>query len=167
MNIQRIGFEMNNRARGYIASGEFNGNRMPQHLQNQIVKSYCDANDLEFVLSRAEYWIDGSTQCQLWAALKEGFKNIVFFSLWQLPTNKKEREKVYEYCKLNHIILHFATERMHANSDESPFADIEILIQSNLVMSRSPQSHDYLDTLKDLIKIERHSGANCCDHSYA
>ena len=27
---------MINRARGYIASGEFNGNRMPQHLQNQL-----------------------------------------------------------------------------------------------------------------------------------
>ena len=59
-------------ARGYIASGEFNGIRTPQHLQNQIVKSYCDVNDLKFVLSRAEYWINGSTQCQLWASLKEG-----------------------------------------------------------------------------------------------
>ena len=56
---------MNSRARGYIASGEFNGNRVPQHIQNQIVKAYCDANNLEFVLSRAEYWINGSTQCQL------------------------------------------------------------------------------------------------------
>ena len=36
-------------ARGYIASGEFNGNRIPQHIQNQIVKSYCDANSLKFV----------------------------------------------------------------------------------------------------------------------
>ena len=94
MSIQRIGFEMCNRARGYIASGEFNGNRMPQHLQNQIVKSYCDANGLEFVLSRAEYWINGGTQCQLWAALKEGFENIVFFSLWQLPNSKKKEKSI-------------------------------------------------------------------------
>ena len=142
---------MGNRARGYIASGEFNGNRMPQHIQNQIVKSYCDTNGLEFVLSRAEYWINGGTQCQLWAALKEGFKNIVFFSLWQLPNSKKDREKVYKYCKLNHIILHFATERMHVNPDESSYADLEILIQSNLVMSQSPTIHNYLVVLKDLI----------------
>ena len=57
-------------ARGYIASGEFNGNRIPQHIQNQIIKSYCDAHNLGFVLSRAEYWINGGTDCQLWAALK-------------------------------------------------------------------------------------------------
>ena len=55
-------------ARGYIASGEFNGNRIPQHIQNQIVKSYCDTNALKFVLSRAEYWINGSTDCQLGCA---------------------------------------------------------------------------------------------------
>ena len=151
MSIQRIGFEMSNCARGYIASGEFNGNRMPQHLQNQIIKSYCDANDLKFVLSRAEYWINGSTQCQLWAALKEGFKNVVFFSLWQLPNSRKDREKVYEYCRLNHITLHFATERMHANPDELPFADLEILIQSNIVISYSLKNHDYLVVLKELI----------------
>ena len=77
---------MANLARGYIASGEFNGYRAPQHLQNQVVKNYCDTNQLIFVLSRAEYWINGSTQCQLWAALNEGYKNIVFFSLWQLPS---------------------------------------------------------------------------------
>ena len=80
-------------ARGYIASGEFNGNRIPQHIQNQIVKSYCDANNLNFVLSRAEYWINGSTDCQLWAALKEGYKHIVFYSIWQLPQRETVRKK--------------------------------------------------------------------------
>ena len=84
---------MNSQARGYIASGEFNGNRAPQHLQNQTIKSYCDANNLEFVLSRAEYWINGSTDCQLWAALKEGYENIVFYSIWQLPKSKNKRKK--------------------------------------------------------------------------
>ena len=151
MSIQRIGFEMNDRARGYIASGEFNGNRMPQHLQNQIVKSYCDANGLEFVLSRAEYWINGGTQCQLWAALNEGFKNIVFFSLWQLPNDNKDREKVYEYCAHNHIVLHFATERMHVNPDKTSYADLEILIQSNLFISQTPKIHEHLVVLKEII----------------
>lgn len=151
MNTQRIGSEMSKRARGYIASGEFNGTRTPQHLQNQIVKAYCDANGLEFVLSRAEYWINGGTQCQLWAALKEGFKNIVFFSLWQLPNSNGDREKVYKHCARNHIVLHFATERMYVDSDESSFADLEILIQSNLIMSQSQSIHEHLDVLKKMI----------------
>ncbi len=142
---------MDNRARGYIASGEFNGNRMPQHLQNQIVKSYCDTKDLEFVLSRAEYWINGGTECQLWAALKEGFKHIVFFSLWQLPNNEKDRGKIYKHCKRNHIILHFATERIEVHPDKSSYADLEILILSNLIMLQSSKNYDYLLALKELI----------------
>ena len=82
-----------NSARGYIASGDFRGNRVPQHIQNQIVKLYCDQNNLNFVLSRAEYWINGSTDCQLWAALKEGFNHVVFYSVWQLPEHDCLRKK--------------------------------------------------------------------------
>ena len=123
---------MLNLARGYIASGEFNGNRAPQHLQNQVVKNYCDSNQLIFVLSRAEYWINGSTQCQLWAALNEGYKNIVFFSLWQLPVHRIERENIYKHCTENQITLHFATERLSTNPEETSIEDIEVLYQTNL-----------------------------------
>ena len=151
MNIQRLGFEMTIFARGYIASGEFNGNRMPQHLQNQIVKSYCDVHGLKFVLSRAEYWINGATRCQLWAALKEGFNNIVFFSLWQLPNDRRERDEIYNFCLKNDIILHFAAERMSSGLNKSFFVDLEILIESNLMMSKTPNYSDYFDVLAKLI----------------
>ena len=123
-----------NFARGYIASGEFNGHRVPQHIQNQIVKSYCDANNLKFVLSRAEYWINGSTDCQLWAALKEGFKHIVFYSIWQLPERETIRKKVYRYCLQNEITLHFATEQMRSDANNQIFSEFEILIKSNLLI---------------------------------
>ena len=90
-------------ARGYITSGDFDGQRIPQHIQNQIIKSYCDTNSLKFVLSRAEYWIEGSTDCQLWAALNEGFQHIVLYSVWQLPSKKLDRKAVYEHCINNKI----------------------------------------------------------------
>jgi len=142
---------MKNYARGYIASGPFNGNRVPQHLQNQIVKSYCDSNGLEFVLSRAEYWINGATMCQLWAALKEGFVDIVFFSLWQLPNVKSERLLIYDHCVANGIVLHFASERIRVSSGETSFADIEILFESNLLMLSSVDYSKYLEDLQQLL----------------
>ncbi len=138
-------------ARGYISSGVFYGNRTPQHLQNQIVKSYCDSNNLQFILSRAEYWINGSTNCQLWAALKEGFKNIVLFSLWLLPENRQERIKIYVYCLNKGIVLHFATERMYTESSESSFRELELLIQSNLVLMETANSNNYLNDLRELL----------------
>ena len=141
-----------NLARGYIASGEFNGNRIPQHIQNQIVKSYCDVNHLSFVLSRAEYWINGSTDCQLWAALKEGFKHIVFYSIWQLPERESVRLKVYEYCIQNSITLHFASERMSSSLvSKELFYELEILIRSNLLISKYINYETHLKSLRILI----------------
>ena len=138
-------------ARGYIASGEYHGSRTPQHIQNQIVKLYCDAHDLNFVLSRAEYWINGNTHCQLWAALKEGFKHIVFFSFLQLPLDGKEREEIYKHCCKNQITLHFATERISTKADIQSFADLELLMKAHLLMATDFDCIDHLDVLRKLI----------------
>ena len=120
-----------NLARGYIASGEFNGNRIPQHIQNQIVKSYCDASALKYILSRAEYWINGSTDCQLWASLKDGFKHIVFYSIWQLSEEEAERKRIYDHCIKNKITLHFATERMCSSNNKESFEQFELIISND------------------------------------
>ena len=137
-------------ARGYIASGEFNGYRVPQHLQNQIVKAYCDSEGLSFILSRAEYWINGSTQCQLWAALKEGLKHVVFFSLWQLPRESTDRAEVYSYCRKHGIKLHFATERLSTDSTEASILDLEVLIKTYFLVLG--ESGHYLELVKDLVR---------------
>ena len=128
---------MKEKARGYIASGEYEGNRSPQHIQNQIIKLYCDSNNLAFVLSRAEYWMNGSTKCQLWAALREGFKHIVLFSLWQLPVKEEDRFEVYRYCIENKISLHFASERIHLKSSTKYVSDIEIVIKTQQLINDS------------------------------
>ena len=138
-------------ARGYIASGEFHDNRIPQHVQNQIIKLYCDIHSLKFVLSRAEYWINGSTNCQLWAALKEGFRHIVFYSIWQLPEQKEARYEIYEYCNKKKITLHFATERMKLDINKEAFGEIETLMQTNLLIQKSVNLDAHLQTLKSIL----------------
>ena len=137
-------------ARGYIASGEFNGHRVPQHIQNQIVKSYCDANNLGFVLSRAEYWINGSTDCQLWAALKEGYMHIVFYSIWQLPVSETIRQNVYNHCISNEITLHFATEQMHSKVGNEAFSEIETLMKLNSLILNEADCETHLNALRAL-----------------
>ena len=142
---------MKESARGYIASGVFNGHRTPQHLQNQIVKAYCDSNDLTFVLSRAEYWIDGNTNCQLWAALQEDFNHIVFFSIWQLPERCHERMDIYNHCKEHGITLHFASERICIKENADCIEDLEILIKTNLVVLKNSESNQQLKFLRRLL----------------
>ena len=115
-------------ARGYIASGPFKNNRIPQHIQNAIIKGYCDDNKMNFILSRAEYSIGKDSQCQLWAALNEGNKNVVFYSVWQLPQDIEIRHKIFRHCLTKEICLHFAVERIRIDNIDA-VADVELLIQ--------------------------------------
>jgi len=135
-------------ARGYIASGPFKGNRAPQHIQNQIVRLYCETQNLEYVLSRAEYSMGKNTDSQLWAALKEGIKHIVFYSVWQLPDQAPNRLNVYKYCLDCGIKLHFAVERIIGYNIES-YGDIELLIQ--LQDSLTNKSQEEIDLLKKIL----------------
>ena len=117
-----------NKARGYIASGVFQSHRAPQHIQNQVIRSYCNQKNLIYVLSRAEYSMEVDSYCQLWAALEEGFENIVFYSIWQMPGQKKIRDKVTSHCIRKGITLHFACESLIADNVQA-FTELELLIQ--------------------------------------
>ena len=143
---------MENQARGYIASGEFDGHRVPQHIQNQIVKSYCHANCLYFVLSRAEYWINGCTDCQLWAALNENYKHIVFYSIWQMPTEEDVRESIYKHCIKHKITLHFASERIKSDGSYQKFNEFEILFKTNKLVSKVIGKERYMKDLKKILR---------------
>ena len=136
-------------ARGYIASGSFRGNRIPQHIQNQIIRNYCEVNGMNYVLSRAEYWFENKTSfSQLWAALNEGNTDVVFYSIWQLPDDKDLRRKILKHCIHNSINLHFACERIQANKEED-ISEIELL--NNLDSSLREHDMDYLESLIGII----------------
>ena len=133
-HIHQTGFEMKEYARGYIASGEISGLRTPQHIQNQIVRLYCEVNDLEFILSRAEYWMNENVQSQLWASLKEGLNHIVFYSVLQMPKDEKSRQAIYRYCRTKNITLHFACERIIIGKTIDQIDDLEILLKSIYIL---------------------------------
>ena len=100
------------KARGYIASGEYRGNRIPQHIQNRIIRDYCERNGYDYVLSRAEYRFQKESISQLKGCLRDGYPNIVFFSIWQLPKDRVARLEVYANAIKHEIRLHFACEDM-------------------------------------------------------
>ena len=130
--------------------GEFSGNRIPQHIQNQIVKQYCDANKMIFVLSRAEYWMKSNGRSQLWAALNEGYKAIVFYSIWQLPIEKENRQEIYDHCKNKGVKLHFVVEKLRTSKNSSSYEEIELLMEVYLSMKQR-KDQDYINRLKTLI----------------
>ena len=123
-----------NDARGYITSGQFRDERVPQHIQNLVIRNYCNNMNLSFVLSRAEYSFAQPFYSQLWSAIREGYTNIVLYSLKQLPVSQDEREMIYLECQ-EIITLHFACETEVLS--ESNVAKIEeillfMMLASNL-----------------------------------
>ena len=46
--------------RGYIFSRQFMGERVPQHVQNIVIRNYCEKNRYFFLLSSVEYKMENS-----------------------------------------------------------------------------------------------------------
>ena len=42
-----------------MSSRDFMGERVPQHVQNLVIRNYCNQNNYQYLLSAVEYvWMD-------------------------------------------------------------------------------------------------------------
>ena len=83
--------------RGYNFSRSFMGERVPQHVQNIVIKDFCQKNNLHFLLSSTEYAMKNSHYIlnQLLKNLKN-LHGIVAYSVFQMPYDNKKRAKVFK-----------------------------------------------------------------------
>ena len=93
------------------------GERVPQHVQNIVIRDYCSRHGFEYLLSAAEYAMD---DCHLvFEQIMEKLSDIdgiVLYSLFQLPSEDNERKKIFDRILSNKKSLHFAVEDLCANS---------------------------------------------------
>ena len=103
--------------RGYIFARSFMGERAPQHVQNIILREYCQKRGHELLLSAAEYAMPDSYMI-LESVLDDlaNIDGIVFYSLYQLPTQPEQRRLVYSRVLDAQKSLHFAVEGMSISS---------------------------------------------------
>ena len=99
------------KVRGYIFSRPFMGERAHQHVQNIVIRYYCERNNLFYLLSSTEYARKKSHLMldQVLNELKD-IDGIVAYSLFQLPENKKIRSQVYKKIIKSKKEIHFAVE---------------------------------------------------------
>jgi sporadic carbohydrate cluster protein (TIGR04323 family) len=99
--------------RGYIFARPFMGERAPQHIQNIILRDYCQKHGHELLLSAAEYAMEDSYMI-LESVLDDlaNIDGIVFYSLYQLPTQPEKRRLIYSRVLDTQKSLHFAVEGM-------------------------------------------------------
>ena len=107
------------KVRGYIFSRPFMGERVPQHVQNIIIRDYCKSNALQYLLSASEYKMNNSFLIlkDLVSNLKD-VDGIITYSLFQLPSDYDERNSILaEVVKKKKFIL-FAVEQMKVSSQK-------------------------------------------------
>tara|TARA_B100001027_G_scaffold216255_1_gene192086 strand:+ start:1049 stop:1363 length:315 start_codon:yes stop_codon:yes gene_type:complete len=80
------------KVRGYMSSRDFMGERVPQHVQNLVIRNFCNQNKYQYLLSAVEYVMDGSYLIlkQILQEIKN-LDGIGFYSIFQLPYNDKDR----------------------------------------------------------------------------
>jgi sporadic carbohydrate cluster protein (TIGR04323 family) len=103
--------------RGYIFSRPFMGERVPQHVQNLVVRDYCERNRLHFLLSATEYAMQGCHLIleQVLGELAE-INGLVAYSLFQLPENAVQRQRIYDKVINQQKEIHFAVEGLRAST---------------------------------------------------
>ncbi len=118
--------------RGYIFSRPFLEERVPQHVQNIIIRDYCKRNNFEYLLSATEYAMPNS-EIMLRQIVNElnSVDGIVAYSIFQLPQNNFSRSYIIEEILEKKKEIHFACESMHIKNI-SDFKEMEILWQIKL-----------------------------------
>ena len=115
--------------RGYIFSRPFLGERVPQHVQNLVIRDYCKKQGLLYLLSATEYAMANS-HLILQQVLNQlpNLDGIVFYSLFLLPEDTAERERVIQIILKKEKTIYFAVEGLKI-SNKSEFERIETIWQ--------------------------------------
>jgi sporadic carbohydrate cluster protein (TIGR04323 family) len=89
------------------------GERAPQHVQNIILRDYCNKKGFELLLAATEYAMADSFMI-LESVLDDldSVDGVVFYSLYQLPIQSEQRNSVYSRALESGKSLHFAVEGM-------------------------------------------------------
>ena len=104
--------------RGYIASRAVNGNRVPHHVQNLVVRDYANRHDLQYLLSATEM---SPENCFI--VLNDVLRSldkisgIILYSLFMLPKNFDARARIYGLLLQNGKTLHAAVENIAINTE--------------------------------------------------
>ena len=96
---------------GYVASRPIQGCTIPQHVQNIVIRDYCQKRQMIYRLSGTEYAIPGSFLIlnQIIKSLDE-LDGVVVYSMFQLPEDSASRRKIYGQFLERDKSLHFAVE---------------------------------------------------------
>ena len=104
------------KASGYIFSRKFLGERIPQSIQNLAIRDYCSRNNIMYLLSATEYAMKNSSKVLFKIINEINKEGIILYSLFQLPNDSNQREKIYKIAIKNKKKIYFALENRVLNN---------------------------------------------------
>jgi len=112
--------EVKNGFRGYIFSRPFMEERVPQHVQNIVIRDYCSKKGIHYLLSATEYAMENSALIlkQLINDLPS-IDGIVAYSLFQMPEDNSERQSIFSKIISLNKEIHFAVEGLSLYDNDS------------------------------------------------
>ena len=128
------------KVRGYVFSRSFLGERVPQHVQNIVIRDYCEKNNLYFLLSASEYAMENSHL--IFTLLLQELNNIdgiALYSVFQLPIETKQRELIYDQVLKLGKTLHFCVEGLRISNDKERERIENIWLVKKAMMSNSTE----------------------------
>jgi sporadic carbohydrate cluster protein (TIGR04323 family) len=103
--------------KGYIFSRPFMGERVPQHVQNIVIRDYCSKKKMQYLLSASEYKMKN---CYLiledLASNMRSFNGIAVYSLFQMPENNVIRNKILKKILKKKKSIFFAVEQIEVKN---------------------------------------------------
>ena len=106
--------------RGYIFSRPFMEERVPQHVQNIVIRDYCSKKGIHYLLSVTEYAMENSVLIlrQLINDLPS-IDGIVAYSIFQMPEDDTERQSIFNSILSSKKEIHFAVEGLSLYDNET------------------------------------------------
>jgi sporadic carbohydrate cluster protein (TIGR04323 family) len=134
--MQRAGY------RGYIGSRPYRGQRVPQHVQNLVVRTYCQRNKMQYLLSATEYAMPGCYIIlnEVMAELAH-IEGVVLYSLFMLPDDRERRRAIWQQVLGSGATVHGAVEdwAIRSEADVARAEDLWV-VTAALRGSASPES---------------------------
>ena len=127
--------------RGYIASRPIRGERMPQQIQNLVIRDYAARSGLAFKLSATEYAMPGCFM-MLNAVMEElsTLDGVILFSMFMLPGDHAARYTVYDQILGHGRELHAAHENVSIRSPQDIARFEDILLVDQFAATELPEA---------------------------
>jgi sporadic carbohydrate cluster protein (TIGR04323 family) len=97
--------------RGYVFSRPVDSHRVPQHIQNLVIRDYAARRKLHYLLSATEYAMPGCYLIleQVLADLV-ALDGVILYTMFMLPPASRDRARIYQKVLAAGCRLHCAVE---------------------------------------------------------